>query len=638
MICVKVGKKSHELIDLLNQTKTWTTCADLAQKLNITPRKVRYMIAKINAQHSIITSSGKGYVLKKEEVVAPHSTYNPSIVPANAQERRKYIFEQLIIFNKTLDIDEISDHLCISPVTFKNELAVLRKELDRYGIYFRTKHNKVSVIGNDGDRKKFAMALIRNEMEHSNFSLANIQQFFRTVELGKIRQTVVDVFMKHEYFLDEYSLLNYVLHLAICIEHSSSHSVYSGGTVELADDALISIVEEIMENLRTLHGDGFSAGDIMEASILMSTRAISQKSSALEFNSIEQVVGSKIKNLILEIIDSVYETYHIDLNNDKFMVRFAMHIRNLLFRVKENKSLDSGQFTNIKTEYPFLHVIAVYISYIIMNKEQCRLSEDEIAYIALHIGVMLEEQTVHQEKLTCVIVAPDYNTIVKNIYKKITQTFSDSLFVQGVFTNYDQIEDDLEHIDLIISGYSMNHTTLPNIVVKPFLSESDISELFTKIENLKQLKRKNSILSQIEAFLQEDLCFFNYDFKTSDDAIETICDYMIEKEYVHPSFKKEIYAHERISPSSYGNIAIAHTLTNNDLFSHIALSINPAPIIWGDNQVNIVFLISLNKKDRELFRDIFKFLIEIVQNNQAFTNIMKAKSYEELKEIFRFFL
>ena len=630
-------KKSNELIELLNQTKTWTTCADLAQKLNITPRKVRYMISKINAKNNIIISSGKGYFLKKDDVVAPSSTYNSSVVPANVHERRKYIFEQLIIFNKTLNIDEISGHLCISPITFKNELTALRKELDHYGLYFRTKNNNISVIGNDGDRQKFAMALIRNEMEHSNFSLANIQQFFRAVELSKIRQAVVDVFVKHEYFIDEYSLLNYVLHLAVCIEHGNSHGAHSGG-VQFADDALISIIEEIAENLQAHYGSGFSAGDIMEASILMSTRAVSQKSFTLDFNSIEQVVGNKIKNLIIEIIDSVNETYHINLNNDKFMVRFAIHIRNLLFRVKRNKSLNNSQFINIKTEYPFLHVIAVYISYIIMKRERCRLSEDEIAYIALHVGVMLEEQTVHQEKLTCIIIASDYNTIVKNIYKKIIQTFSDSLFVQGVFTNYDQVEGCLDNIDLIISNYSINNIALPNIVVKPFLSEADISDIFNKIENLKQLKRKNNILSHIEEFLQEDLCFFNYDFKTSEDAIETICNYMLEKKYVHRNFKKEIYANERISPSSYGNIAIAHTLTNNDLFSHIAMSINPSPIIWGDNKVNIVFLISLNKKDRELFRDIFKILTDIVQNNQAFTNIMKANSYEELKEIFRFFL
>ena len=628
----------RELINVLNKTKTWTTCNDLAQALNITPRKVRYMISKINTERSIITSSVKGYFLKEEEDVVRYSAYSTSAIPANYAERRKYIFEQLIIFNHSPNIDELSNYFCISPITFKNELPILKKELSNYGLFIKIKNGKIFVIGNDKDRQKFAMSLIRGEMERSNFSLANIQQFFNLINLNEVRQTVIDTLVKYEYFLDEYSLLNYVLHLAVCIEYSSSHNACFNSNEAFDDPDLKKIVEEIANNLKEHYEGNFTSGDIIEASILMTTRAIAQKSSLLDFNNIEQIVGKDVKSLIIEIMDSVNETYFIDLNSNKFMVRFAMHIKNLLVRAGKNKTLDNGQFTNIKVDYPFLHVVAVYVSYIITKRTGHSLSEDEIAYIALHIGVMLEEQTVHQEKLTCVILATDYYAFIKNIYKKLTQKFSDSLFIQNIFTCYDQMEGALEDIDLVITTYALNNINLPNIVIRPFLSDVDMSVISSKIERLRQLKRKNNILSKVEVFLSEDLCFFNNDFKTPEDVIETICDYMIEQKYVHNSFKKEIYAHERISPSSYGNIAVAHTLTNNDLFSHIALSINPVPIPWGDNKVNIVFLISLNKKDRKLFRDIFKFLTEIVSNNQAFANIMKAKSYDELIEVFRFFL
>ena len=633
-----LDKNCRELVNVLNKTKTWTTCADLAQKLNMTPRKVRYLISKINAERSIITSSSKGYFLKEDGVSAQKSTYSSSSIPANYAERRKYIFEQLIIFNQSQNIDELSDYFCISPITFKNELPILKKELSNYGLYIKIKNGKISVIGSDKDRQKFAMSLIRDEMERSNFSLANIQQFFNLIDLKEVRQTVIDIFVKYEYFLDEYSLLNYVLHLAVCIEYSNSHNACFNSGEPFDDPALKKIVEEIANILKTQYGGSFTSGDIIEASILMTTRAIAQKSSLLDFNNIEQVVGKDVKELIVEIIDSVNETYSIDLKRNNFMVRFAMHIKNLLVRAGKNKTLNKGQFTNIKVDYPFLHVVAVYVSYIISNRTGCILSEDEIAYIALHIGVMLEEQTVHQEKLTCVILATDYYAFIKNIYKKLTQKFGDSLFIQNIFTYYDQMEGELEDIDLVITTYALNNISLPSIVIGPFLNDADMSVISSKIERLRQLKRKNNILSKIEVFLSEDLCFFDYDFKTPEDVIETICDYMIKKEYVHDSFKKEIYAHERISPSSYGNIAVAHTLTNNDLFSHIALSINPSPIPWGGNKVNIVFLISLNKKDRKLFKDIFKFLTEIVSNSQAFANIMKAKSYEELIEVFRFFL
>ncbi|MCL2197633.1 MAG: PTS sugar transporter subunit IIA [Defluviitaleaceae bacterium] len=631
-------KKCLGLIKQLRETSTWTTCKDLAQKLNTTPRKVRYLIAKINSENNIIISSVKGYYLKEDEVASFNLAYSTSVIPTNYAERRKYIFEQLIIFNQSPDMDDLADYFCISPTTFKNELPNLKKELSNYGLYFKIRNGKISVIGSDKDRQKFALSLIRDEMEHSNFSLINIQQFFKSVNLIDIRQIVIDVFVKYEYFLDEYSLLNYVLHLAVCMEHGNSHNAYSESNEVFSDPDLIKIVEDISYSLKRHYEGSYTAGGIVEASILMSTRAIAQKSALPDFEDIEPLVGKKVKKLVMEIIDSVNETYSIDLKCEKLMVRFAMHLKNMLIRADKNKTLDNGQFTNIKKEHPFLHVIAVYVSRIIIKRTGYNLSEDEIAYIALHIGVMLEEQTVNQEKLSCVIFATDYHKFIKNIYKKLTQKFNDSLFIQNVYTSYDQMQVELDSIDLIVSTYELTNLSLPNIVISPFFNDSDVLAIMSKIENFKQLKRKNNILSKIEVFIREDLCFFGHEFKTPEDAIETMSNYMIKKKYVHSSFKKEIYAHERISPSSYGNIAIAHTLTDRDLSSHISISINPTPIPWGDNKVNIFFLISLNKKDRRLFKDIFKFLTEIVSNSQAFSNIMKTTSYGDLIDVFRFFL
>jgi lichenan operon transcriptional antiterminator len=79
---------------------------------------------------------------------------------------------------------------------------------------------------------------------------------------------------------------------------------------------------------------------------------------------------------------------------------------------------------------------------------------------------------------------------------------------------------------------------------------------------------------------------------------------MMEKNYVDKNYKNEIYEHEEVAPSSYGNIAIPHPLSNDAISSVIAISINPTPIQWGSNKVNIVFMLSLQEENREHFKDI----------------------------------
>ena len=643
---MNLDDRSLFVINLLRENGTWTTCADIAQKLRIKPRSVRYFISKINKQKQLIISSNKGYLLKEDASTdAVHSQAN---IPSDFEERKKYIFEQIIILNKTLNIDDLSDYLHISPVTLKNSLPGLKKELAEYNLYLKTKTNNLYIIGKEKDKRKFAVRLIKDEVEHSSFTLSNIQRFFQFVNLEDIKDLVIGVFSKHQYFLDDFSLLNYILHLAVCVELSknnnqtqtkTSHGTISMNNLEsVASEEIITIVKEIAEHMNIMYGADFSFEGIVEASILVTTRIIPRQSNTFDFENIGQVVGDDTKDLITNIINSVYERYSIDLSNKQMMVRFALHLKNLLVRVKNNMAIQNGQFVNIKNEYPFLYDISVFVSYIIANKMDCILPEDEIAYIALHIGVMIEQETAQQEKLSCVIVATDYYAIGKTLLKKISRTFNQSLFIQNLTTNLENVDKKASDIDLIISTYPIHNSQIPCIVVGPFLSESDIAEIYKKIEIIKQLKRKNYIQSKIEIFLKRDLCFFNRDFKTSEDAIEAMCNYMIDMHYVQSSFKKEIYEHENIAPSSYGNIAIAHTFSNSDLSSMIAMSINPTPIIWGNNRVNVVFIIALNQKDNRLFKDIFKFMTDIVSNKQALSSILNVSNYEELMEIIKLFI
>lgn len=108
---------------------------------------------------------------------------------------------------------------------------------------------------------------------------------------------------------------------------------------------------------------------------------------------------------------------------------------------------------------------------------------------------------------------------------------------------------------------------------------------------------------------------------------------MAENEYVAKNYKNQIYEHEKISSSSYGNVAIPHPLNNEAKSSVIALAISPEPISWGFNKVNLVFMLSLKEEDKELFSDIFEFITKIIKDPQTFGRIMKASTFNDFINI-----
>lgn len=60
--------------------------------------------------------------------------------------------------------------------------------------------------------------MIDKELENSFFSISSIKKIFSHIDLESIRNVVKDVLTKYQYFLDDYSFTNYIMHIAIMIE------------------------------------------------------------------------------------------------------------------------------------------------------------------------------------------------------------------------------------------------------------------------------------------------------------------------------------------------------------------------------------------------------------------------------------
>ncbi|MBQ9840071.1 MAG: PTS sugar transporter subunit IIA [Erysipelotrichaceae bacterium] len=639
MITLEKNSKSNDLIKLLQSTDKWLPCSTIAEQLSLSTRQVRYLISKINEQESIILSSNKGYRINHTNTFIHEENQN---FPTNYEERKKFIYRQLVIKNEIMDIDALADSFGISSITFRNEMEKWKRELKNYNIHLKTKQGKLFSIAKESDRKDFALNVIRDELDQTSFSTENVKKYFKHVNLSDIRQIVLGVFTKHQCYVDHYSLLTYIIHLAIRIELSydnpiekDEHQILHLNVEEYSDPEITKIVTEITKELSQYYKNAnFSINDIMDASLLMSTRIVSKEVDLYELNdSIEKVVDIEMSSLLNKIIETIYNTYSIDLNSQQFNIRFALHLKNVLIRADKKLTLKNQQFNDIKNKYPFLYVISVNIAYIIQQETGHVLSEDEIAYITLHVGVILEEQKVQQQKIICALVVPDYYVIGKNLYKKIENLLGNLIYIETMVTNTDELKN--HEFDALISTYDLTYSSnVPVILVDPFLNEHNVDSIRSKVRNLQIIKKRNASFKNFKSYLNKDLCFFNKGFKNSKEAIETICDYLYSNNLINNQFKAEIYNHEKIAPSSYNNIAIAHTLSNNDIASFVALSINKTPVIWGENSVNLIFIVSLKKDNRSNFRALFSTLTDIISDNEIYQQMLNTNSFEELEQIF----
>lgn len=638
------------LIHLLLNSFGWITSKELATSLGISVRNVKYSVTELNQDHpGLISSSSKGYSVNKALAREFLSQAENASVPLNYADRKSYLITKLLVRGEKLSIDELADQMCISPITLQNELAKIRSELADYHLNIHIKNDIVTITGLDKDKRSAVMHLINSELQKNHFSRDSIQHIFTAVDLKAVERIVLEVMRKHEYFLDNYSLLNYCLHLGLTIEIHSKEAIDNRYSKEISDSRyseepsmllkdlgspdIQEIVHDIYQKLKEIYQSPYTLSDIYQASVLMMTRAVTTQVGTLRYHQLSAILGDEITSLMDNIIVSVDCTYGIQLGqNEDFLIRFAFHLNNLLLRLQMGIRISNLQFSEIKQDYPFMYAIAVHISNIIFEQEHLQLPEDEIAYISLHIGVMMEEQLAIHNRVSCVLVCPDYNLLSTHIFKRISRVCNENLLIVNIYTSIEQ-DTDLSGIDLVITTVPLNLVDKHQLIINPFMTESDFRSLFFTIDAVRKEKISNRIREKILHFFHEDLFFIDPPLKNQNETIDFICNRMAELGYVEPDFKQRIYDHERLASSSYGRVAITHPLDNRGSTSVIAVSLNHEPIQWGSNRVRLTFIFTLQEKDRDLFSDIFEFITRNVSDDDSFERLMDCKTFDEFTDV-----
>jgi lichenan operon transcriptional antiterminator len=628
---------TFQLIHYLCSQVRWTSSSHLAAKFHLSVRTIKTRIYEINDMYpNLIRSSNNGYKIDKENgysIIA--SLPKSKEIPQNYNDRKAAIIRVVLMNKQEPSIEQLCDLLCISDTTLQKDINRLRNELAEDRLHLHIKDDHLSISGLTADKQKYILNLINSEIQDASFSTEHVQEIFTHVDLKTIQSIVTHTLGKYEYFLDNYSLFNYVLHLALLIELGTSpeSTVHLKDVPHSSDKVYDEILQQIYEQLQSIYHSNFTLEDIYHSSILMISRLTQNNiGSNTDYKQFMETIDPSIHALLEDIIVSVMRSYTIDLREENFLIRFALHLERLHNRLENQISLSNLQFGGIKNDYPYIYAVSIYVSKIISAHFGYPLSEDEIGYIALHIGVLIEEQNAIKNKIHTVLICQDYNDIGKKAFNKLSSIFSDSILITNLVTSL-PLPEELSQIDFIISSYPLpSNFSIPSYTIHPLISEGDIKNIFSYIEEIKKNKLRNCLKEKIVYFFKPDLFFVDESFQTDRDAIETLTSRMIQGHYVEDNYKELIYEHERICPSSYGNVAVPHPLEGHASSSAIAVSINPHPIAWGINHVHFVFMLSIAEEDNELFYNIFSIITQIVTDDKLFRKFLRIRSYDEFIE------
>lgn len=647
MEIIKESFRKSKILDLVVNGAKNLCIEELAKRINVSKRTIYREISEINdslscygleisnKQDKGLTMIGDLSAINELSNLLEQSPDRKQYSDVNFR-RRKLIADSL----KNREIEKLSYYSSIFKVsesTISHDLNYIEKWLKKYHLSLTREQGKgVGVVGKEEDIRIALKEFLSGDLVQGNhkplFQLSDDScepietQMFQQLNINpdyifitlKEYETELDGL-----FADE-SFNALAIHIAISIRRIMDgnhvpHSITSNIS-EYQDE--YTLAKKLSEKISLYYKVNFSDSEIYFLFLhIISTKMV--KDSSLIFKLGEVKEENTIKRIAEEIIRLVNNAKQITINNEKYLDNLQIHLRPMINRIEYGLKLENPLLETIKKEYPEAYGIAWMANSIFKRYIGKDISEDEAAFIAIHIQSMIEGT---KEYLKVVIVCSSGIGISQLIATRIKQRYAqlEVVSIESVASfNHKHYCDE---IDLVLSTFPIQ-TDVPIILVDPLVKEEDIKKIDDFIYN-----HSNDEKNIFENIVLET--FIHPAWRKQNQIIKNVSRRLVKKGLVYDTFFASIQNREKINSTSIGmKVALPHATFDSVIKSTLVIVTLEQPILWGDDEVDLVVFIALTKKDSIWATNVLKNIYYKLYFLSSHNLLLKAQSYDEILKI-----
>jgi lichenan operon transcriptional antiterminator len=619
-----MSDKYERLLHYLSQSDTRVTAAELAEHLGVTTRSVRsYVTAAKAAAHplSIISSSTNGYRLNRDAYAtfASGGRVRDADTP---RDRVHHLVRRLTEEPGGLDVHTLADSLYVSESTIESDLRKVKVLGEEAGLTLSRHGSVVTLTGTEAEYRRVLSKIFRTESAQGFLELENVQREFVSEDLGAFKTALIDMLESQGYFVNEYGVNSVLLHVAIAVDR-----VIRRPTPKISDAADPTPITAALAELTRTHFDvELDRTDLDYLAKLLTTRVITPGQNEPVQSVVDNYVVPEHLETVRRIVGQVGEEYLLDLDDETFIVRFALHVGNLIARAQDNSYSRNPLVKSIKTSYPMIYDVAVFMASQIQREKSITINDDEISYIAMHLGSHLERQSRHEERLSVAIVSPGYYDMHDILRRRIEAALGDELSVEVVVTRTDVDSSDFA-TDLVLSTIAFPGAGDNVVVIQPFLTEGDVEGIRRAISRLRRHRRRIRIKDDLLLYFDEALFLRNVQAADEAAMIRVLGDRMLERGIIDESYIDGAIERELLSSTAFTeSIAVPHAMAMTATRTSIAIAVNETAMPWGENRVNVIALIAFNSGERASFQSTFDQFVEVFADRSGVLELIKRST------------
>lgn len=399
--------RQENLIQILLKAEKPLTTQELAEQLNVSSRTIRSDLEKIESEilvHSMKLEKKprvgiwiEGTQDEKDALFLDVKGEHDLVESYSKEYRRGCILVQILLSKNKIYPYKLQNNLYVSKSTIEKDLQEISKWLEKYDLSLMKKPSIGFYVSGDEENIRNAVAALAGKLSEKNQSIESLMETYLDIDVKEIEDIIHNWNDNYNMHLNEVNINNLAFHASVMLMRIGKNKALLIENSKALDSETFSYKEEfdiLIKELST-YGNCEIPKDEADYLLMHLLGMYLNESSFLEndfLNDLRKIAENIAEDFILKS-DKIMS---LDLeSNDQFKRSLMLHLLPTVYRLKYGLNLYNPLLNEIKTNYASYYYLALIINSSFKKYIGANASEGEIAYVALHLSVAVQQAKDH---------------------------------------------------------------------------------------------------------------------------------------------------------------------------------------------------------------------------------------------------
>ena len=605
---------------------------ELAQRLSVSTRTVRADITALNtllAQYGaqFILNRGSGYQLKIDnptsfqalEETAPKAQH----VPRTAQDRITFLLVRFLTSAFSIKLEDLADEWFVSRATLQNDMVEVRERFQRYQLTLETRpRHGMKLFGSEVSIRACLTDLLWELTLQGGMNPLISAEALEADVPAQLEPVLQETLTRHHIRLTDVGERFICLYGAVVVRRVSEGYPLADFSAEDVAQNVRDAARDLAGELQRLAGKPFSPAEEEWLCVHIAARQVQD----VDPETISADDDEALVNYILRYINSQYN-YNL-LDDAQLHADLLTHIKTMITRVRYQIMIPNPLLDNIKQHYPMAWDMTLAAVSSWGKYTPYTISENEIGFLVLHIGVGLERHyNIGYQRQPHVLLVCDTSNAMVRMIEAILQRKYPQLAIAATISQREYEQREAIDEDFVISTVRIGEKDKPVVTIAPFPTDYQLDQI-----------GKLVLVDRTRPWMLNKY-FDAAHFRVIDKPIDQqtlfaeLCQQLQQEGFVDAEFHDSVVEREAIVSTMLGDgIALPHALGLLAKKTVVYTVIAPQGIAWGDETAHIIFLLAISKSEYEEAMAIYDIFVTFLRE-RAMSRLAATRSFDEFKTV-----